>query len=346
MLKNIAGFVADLAAPVSLTMQVIGPAGRPFGAGERLNGSLFIVTTRPLEIHDLDVEVEGTEATRWVEHKTRTYTDSNGQTQTEHYDELREEHHHFLKDKFCIPLCPPGSAALVPPGNHQFPFSYPLPPGIPSSFSHAHGSIRYTLKSILEKPGMDVKSEKLEVPVHGHTSLPLLMQAHTPASLFKEKTFNKCFLLCCVQTPPLRLNVDLPQTHYVPGEVIPLNLRLENHSGKAINALKATLVKHMLFRAGHHTKNESVTVLNVQLHNHVHDVAVNLSDRQLPVPSDLIDLTQKCRLIEVTYVLRVEVVMDETFALNPVLEAPIVITWACCRAPLPPLPEKRATYYQ
>jgi hypothetical protein len=94
------------AAPVSLTMQVIGPAGRPFGAGERLNGSLFIVTTRPLEIHDLDVEVEGTEATHWTEQKTRTYTDSNGQTQTEHYSETREEHHHFLKDKFCIPLCP------------------------------------------------------------------------------------------------------------------------------------------------------------------------------------------------------------------------------------------------
>lgn len=37
-------------------------------------------------------------------------------------------------------------------GRHQYPFSFVLPIGIPSSFEGAHGHVRYTIRAVFQRP--------------------------------------------------------------------------------------------------------------------------------------------------------------------------------------------------
>jgi hypothetical protein len=40
----------------------------------------------------------------------------------------------------------------LPMGRHTFPFSFVLPPNLPSSFEGQHGYVRYSVKGVIDKP--------------------------------------------------------------------------------------------------------------------------------------------------------------------------------------------------
>jgi Arrestin (or S-antigen), N-terminal domain len=45
-----------------------------------------------------------------------------------------------------------GESFILPAGNYQYPFSFQLPLGLPSSFEGDFGYVRYTIKIVVDRP--------------------------------------------------------------------------------------------------------------------------------------------------------------------------------------------------
>ena len=63
----------------------------------------------------------------------------------------------LLFDDMMIRLVHTGDCSTeIPAGRHRYPFTFQLPPNIPSSFESAHGSVHYTLTATLSRPNKSV----------------------------------------------------------------------------------------------------------------------------------------------------------------------------------------------
>ena len=45
-----------------------------------------------------------------------------------------------------------GEDNCLPPGQHVYPFTFQLPPNLPSSFEGGEGFVRYSIKGTIDKP--------------------------------------------------------------------------------------------------------------------------------------------------------------------------------------------------
>ena len=71
-----------------------------------------------------------------------------------------------------------GERSELPPGEHQFQFSFYLPSNIPSSFSGNHGYIEYTTEAKANlAPGCYVNCKKTFI-VHNNMNVNALPQAN------------------------------------------------------------------------------------------------------------------------------------------------------------------------
>ena len=107
----------------------------------------------------------------------------------------------------------------LPPGAHEFPFEFPLPTNIPSSFEGRYGWIRYTIKVWVSTSGLLKKGTGVSTNIHVQRSVNVLypeLQTHhhverdVAGGLFKF-------------SGRIKFTVQLPRTGYLIGEVVPLN---------------------------------------------------------------------------------------------------------------------------
>ena len=128
------------------------------------------------------------------------------------------------------------------PGNHEFPFEFPLPPNIPSTFKDMKGWIEYTCKAWMPSSGMFGRDYGLAaiIPVHRRIILPAT-SLHDPqytdrdvaGGLFKS-------------SGRIKLSVELPHSGYLLGETIPLSGHIVNTSTSSIH-LCAYLIQHIAY---------------------------------------------------------------------------------------------------
>ena len=126
------------------------------------------------------------------------------------------------------------------PGNHDFPFEFPLPPNIPSTFKDMRGQIEYTCKAWMPSSGMFGRDYGLTViiPVCRKITLPVI-SLHDPqytdrnvaGGLFKS-------------SGRIKFSVELPRSGYLLGEVVPLSGNIENTSTSSVH-LHAYLIQHI-----------------------------------------------------------------------------------------------------
>ena len=153
--------------------------------------------------------------------------------------------------------------ALFPAGLHSFPFSFVLPPNIPSSFEGRVGSVRYELLSrIVTGVIKKEHSMEMEVPVVDvidTSSQPLL---NKPISVQVQR---RVWSFPCTLAN-IHMSVNVTRTGLCKGEDIPLSVSLENSSRQKIT-ITATLQQKITYTANRNRRQyDKATVVRVVSH--------------------------------------------------------------------------------
>lgn len=316
-----------------------------FFPGELLQGQVQInAGHHGLKAEVIRVKVKGEEKASWVETRQRQVDEGNGRYRTENYDETFDEKGEVLCVKMELLLPPPGQKHIhLPPGVHNFPFAIHLPAALPSSFHFEHaggkGHVHYEIKAGGKKS--DAK-RSLEFAVHAHLPAPSFARYNTPFNGSKSKTFNAMCLLCCVQTGPLTTTVALaPRCFAAPGERLSLGIQVSNESGKSISSVSAKLKGIVNLHAARRSKELALDFERVTLHHgHADSHLIQINDAAFVVPGDVRMLSTggTTRLIQVSFIIEIEVHMTEVFAVNPRITVPLLIASPCCSSAVPIMP--------
>lgn len=132
---------------------------------------------------------------------------------------------------------------------------------------------------------------------------------------------------CCwpCRTGPLSLTASVPQTGYVPGESIVISAQVINLSGSTVDYMKFELRQLIVYHSqtpNRNTKEELRTILQKRSAG----VAQNNEERyeiSIPIPSLPPTNTNSCRIIYVSYDIRIEAKVG--FKNYPYVEMPITI---------------------
>lgn len=57
-----------------------------------------------------------------------------------------------------------GDKCRLPPGQHFYPFSFQLPPNLPSSFEGGDGYVRYTIRGVIDRSSWIKKDKDTKKP--------------------------------------------------------------------------------------------------------------------------------------------------------------------------------------
>ncbi|XP_076373660.1 arrestin domain-containing protein 3-like isoform X2 [Tachypleus tridentatus] len=202
-------------------------------------------------------------------------------------------------------------------GHHEFPFSFQLPSGgVSTSFEGKYGSIRYWLKSEMEKPwSFNHKTKKaftLISPIDINRMEYLMMV---------EKTTEKTLCCWCCTSGPISLYARIDRKGYCPGESIAITADFENLSSRTI-VPHATLHQTQTFVAGgksrfRRSKFTIVTGLAIQPSR-----MANWDSQLLKIPAVSPSIVNSC-LIRVDYAVRITLQIPGVYNLS--VDLPVVI---------------------
>jgi len=318
-----------------------------FAAGERLEGVCTLILPHETHHKGLILKVVGVERTHWTETRSRQVRNDDGTFRTETWTETFQSKEHPLRE-FVPLLAPPYNVDHVHmlPGTHQFPFAVPLPANLPGSVRFlppspvaVHGHLTYKVKAFLRDAhaaGTSLRAHSsLEFRVHQHTHPSTLVTKNQPFDGSKSKTFNRCCLLCCLQSGPLTMHVQIPdRLFFVPREEFSFALRVQNESERVIERISVRMVQTVTLsaRGAQRQFTQELGQTDVYSQRTVFP-SISMSDAQYTIPADLVPLStcRTTRLIDVDYALVVECHMADTFARNLPLRVPIILTAPCCQ---------------
>ncbi|KAK4872772.1 hypothetical protein RN001_014801 [Aquatica leii] len=158
------------------------------------------------------------------------------------------------------------------PGLYAYPFSYTLPPTVPSSMQEGdptykktivsyvvpfdlinvyYGCVQYLVTATIERSWNT--NFDLEKPFRVHSSLDLttisglernfeLSIGKRPSAIFKD-------------TGPITVTIHMPRTGFVPAEKLPFTVNIKNSSGVDIQYVQFKFVQGFVFHAQQSTKS-------------------------------------------------------------------------------------------
>ena len=198
------------------------------------------------------------------------------------------------------------------PGNHEFPFEFPLPPNIPSSFKDMKGQVEYTCTAWMPSSGMFGKDYGLGVviPVCRKVTLPAISlhdcrftEREVAGGLFKF-------------SGKIKLTVELPRTGYLVGEVVPLSGNIVNESRSSIQ-LCAYLIQHVSYTNPRHPqvkRQAHYSRLSVTIGKFSGSQNTPWSSDKLCIPEDLppSGATDGCQFFAISYSIKVVMIGSGT----------------------------------
>jgi len=122
---------------------------------------------------------------------------------------------------------------MLPPGQTVYPFTFQLPPAIPSSFQGQHGYVQYTLQATMKRSWAFDKSTTYPFTVNGILDLNTYPGASQPGHFTKIKHLG----CCCCKSGPITLTVRLDKLGFVPGEPLHFLAEVINLSDKELGCL-------------------------------------------------------------------------------------------------------------
>ncbi|XP_032579442.1 arrestin domain-containing protein 17 [Drosophila sechellia] len=263
-----------------------------FYAGQLVNGCATLKCDRSKEVQAVLLKVVGYSITKWSEKSlgsTKLYVGREDYLSSNTYLLGSEQNNNRL---------------TIQAGVHNYNFTCQLPYQCPSSFEGRHGCIRYIVKVLLIRPWkFDQAYTK------GFTVLKMLdLNFDTPQ--LKSAAHSEGYrTFCCgpCKTDPLKLEVNLPQAGYVPGQKIPVTIVVVNNTALAVSELRLSLV--MLVRyysvSPEHSRVERIIISRAKGES-VLKQCTRSQTIDLPVPSTPPTCVELSNLIQIAYQLEVE----------------------------------------
>ena len=240
-----------MGGPDTFLVQLQGP-GIYYG-GQMIQGQVQVANGEYMgNIKNVQIKLFGFSDVHWTERerRNRRRRTSDGE-RNEFYDETvhYKNHEEYISNKVLLHQGP------LAAGNHIFPFSFVLPPNLPSSFEGQHGHVRYFIAAKLDRSGFFTfnKIKKQFITINSICDLNNIPGSNNPQTNSNSKTFG----FCCCTSGPLSATMRIPRYGYTPGEIIPISAEVENLSDKQMNSTKARLYQDVTFRATNGIKKTS-----------------------------------------------------------------------------------------
>ncbi|XP_078330339.1 arrestin domain-containing protein 17-like [Crassostrea virginica] len=283
-----------------------------YWSGQAVNGRVFVDLESEMKMREIRLEFKGKARVHWtVEH---------GTGENRHTVEYSASEPYFYN---VVPVFGRGLSGgdeyILPPGQHYFPFSFILPPGLPSSFEGEYGQVRYLVRGTIDRPWRFD-----DHCVRAFTVLSPLDLNHQPmANHGAEVTDDKTICCLCCKSGPITGTIKVNRIGYVPGESIYFEVSIQNLSNRECG-ISAELEMISTFRA-ENTSMSSYQCINSIQHQKVMpgDSDVWGGDRFIipPLPPSFLS---GCSIMDIKYLLKL-VVKPSGPSLNMYVPVDIII---------------------
>lgn len=199
---------------------------------------------------------------------------------------------------------------LLPAGVHQIPFSFRLPPSLPSSYEGQYGHIRYFAAATLQRRKKWNVSTRRNFTVRGYE--PLGPGQSGPAQLEETSPMAVC---CCVPLGEVFFRVSIPARGVVAGDEIFTSglVRYRNvRRTRKISRVTVKLLQFAVFRAEsalgfRDTRSAVEVVAKTRVQNEPAAEEFIWEREPLAVPSTLPGRLANCALMHLSYAIRFKV---------------------------------------
>lgn len=218
---------------------------------------------------------------------------------------------------------PEGNPIEIAPGSYQYNFQAALPALLPTSFEAKHGSIRYLINVVIERPWKANITYKVGFTVLKHLDL----NYENPALRIPTKMeIQESFYCGICRTNPLLLMASIPMSGYVSGQSIPVSIQVNNQSSIDVDQLKVSLKKIVFYNSQmpeKKTREEAHIVTEVKFGKVQKNSAAKF-DQRLNIPALPPSNLTYCRILNVSYEVHVSASMSG-FHSNPLIKIPITL---------------------
>lgn len=228
--------------PTGLSLCLDNVAG-VFFPGQTITGQLTVQTTKEKTFKEISVKFKGFSKVHWTERRTERRNGKNV-SKTVHYRSSEEYYSSSYR------VWGNGSESQLPPGTHNFNFTFVLPLNIPSSFESETGQVRHLCKAKIDVPWGFDKTSTQPYSVNSLYDLNTDPVAKHPIQCNEHK------YLCCLwcKSGPLSMVLRVSRSGYVPGEKILINAECSNKTNSVVNYTEANIHQIIKFHAQGKTK--------------------------------------------------------------------------------------------
>lgn len=217
---------------------------------------------------------------------------------------------HYVRDLFGKKH---GMMMEVEAGEYSYQFEYELPTNIPYSAEGKFGEIYYGIKVVLDIPHDLDKEIRMPLTIIRYEDLNTIPMLKYPKREEASKTF--CwFWICCLGTSPLVMAARIPHSGFVPGQIIPIVVEMNNQSHVDVKCTKITLKGLHAFNFDYPSTSKQVEKyrLDYKLAMGVKSGKTIKLEESLKVPEMLMPSNESlCRVFQISYVLKVSAVVDD-----------------------------------
>lgn len=272
-----------------------------FMPGQSITGRVLVATSSTVKIRSIKLKFQGEAKVSWTDQESRR----NDNGETENYSVKYDAEEEYFENK--MTLVGGGGESQLEAGERVYPFNISLPHQLPSTFNGEHGHVRYTAKVTIDIPwGKDKETE-----ITFQVISPLNLNDEPSLAEPKKEEKEKFYCCCCCESGPTTLVVCIPYSGFVPGQIIPLTVELDNNSNVTIDAVKIKLKRDLTFKARRPSEktNFSSSELAVLRLQGIEAHASKTWTEQMIVPNSLMFSNLKyCGIITDQYVLNVEAI--------------------------------------
>ncbi|XP_022183392.1 arrestin domain-containing protein 2-like isoform X2 [Myzus persicae] len=254
-----------------------------FMPGQTITGRVVYLCRNPLDISSVTIKFRGKCVLSWTKWNSQYIGKQL-----------------YLKNEIDL-FCDRGESQV---GKYVFPFNFHLPPRIPSTFFCKYGYICYKAKVKICRPWKSDVIIKLMFIVLSPINLNNVPTLSEPQCALKEKSHSSCFFVSGL----MKLQAYIPYSGFVPGQTIPVTVKLDNESNVKVDCVVIRLERRWIINTSHYKySRKSDIVYKTITGTEKHTTRTRVV--KLQVPDTLMILNFKyCKVITETFTLHVEAI--------------------------------------
>ncbi|XP_014098604.3 arrestin domain-containing protein 17 [Bactrocera oleae] len=279
-------------------------------AGQLVDGSVVLEADKPKNVKAVILNISGFAITKWREKRFGRRRNFSG----------RED---YMESKTYLMGSETSQNFTIQTGKHTYNFACKLPENCPTSFEGLHGCVRYIVKVTLLIPW-----KFNQTYTRGFTVMKMLDLNYESPQLKIPITSENYRSYCCgpCKTEPLKMQIQLPQAGYVPGQRIPINALVINNTNIPVAEVHYALIMLVRYSSPAPAVNsclERITMTTAKSESVLRKCTRSLT-QELLVPATPPTCLRSCSIIRISYQLEVEARMKGWYS-SQTITIPIFI---------------------